>query len=116
MAHWGSPPSAETLLKIFKGRSYVVLAIDEGQGIVVGFITAISDGISCAYIPHLEVREEFRHQGIGSQLVTRMVDKLKHLYMIDLCCDPDVQPFYMKNGFKQCSGMVIRNYDRQRCE
>ena len=37
-------------------------------------------------------------QGIGSELVRRMLDTLKAIYMIDLICDPDVQPFYERLG------------------
>ena len=117
MQHWGIRPSPETLLRILQASSHIILALDdENVDIVVGFITAISDGISCAYISHLEVREEFQGEGIGSELVRRMVDKLKHIYMIDLCCDPELQLFYFNNGFKECPGMVIRNYDRKRCD
>jgi hypothetical protein len=38
---------------------------------------------------------------------------LQHLYMIDLLCDPDVQPFSMRMGMRPATGMLIRNYDRQ---
>ncbi|HSM58313.1 MAG TPA: GNAT family N-acetyltransferase [Candidatus Sulfomarinibacteraceae bacterium] len=111
---WPNPPTPETLLRILQGSDYVVLAL-EGDD-VVGYITAISDGVSCAYIPHLEVRESRRGQGIGSQLVHRMVSRLQGLYMIDLMCDADVQPFYEQLGFQRATGMLIRNYDRQRCD
>jgi hypothetical protein len=33
--------------------------------------------------------------------------------MIDLLCDPDVQPFYGRLGMRPATGMLIRNYDRQ---
>ena len=113
-SHWHKRPSPETLLQILKGSDYVVLAVEEEQ--VLGYITAISDGVSCAYIPHLEVRESRRGEGIGSELVRRMIEQLQHLYMIDLICDAELQPFYERLGFHSYSGMIIRNYERQRCE
>jgi predicted N-acetyltransferase YhbS len=82
----------------------------------VGLITAISDGVSAAYIPHLEVIDTMQGQGIGSELVRRMVAKLRALYMVDLVCDPELQPFYERLGFRPLTAMVIRNYDRQRCD
>jgi predicted N-acetyltransferase YhbS len=82
---------------------------------VIGFITAISDGISCAYIPHLEVLPAYQGQGIGSELVQRMLAKLRQLYMIDLVCDPELQPFYARLGFQPWTAMVLRNHDRQSC-
>ena len=112
---WPNPPSPATHYKILANSAAIVLALDDLRN-VVGFITAISDGISCAYIPHLEVLPAYQGQGIGSQLVRRMLAKLQHLYMIDLVCDTDVQPFYARLGMRPCPAMVIRNVDRQSCE
>ena len=79
-------------------------------------ITAITDGVSAAYIPHLGVVADYQGQGIGSELVNRMIKTLSHLYMIDLVCDDDVAEFYSKLGFKKIQGMAVRRYDRQNCE
>ncbi len=110
---WPDPPSPETHLKILRGSDHVVLALDRDTGAVIGFITAISDGVSAAYIPHLEVLKAYRGEGIGSELVRRMLAQLSHLYMIDLVCDADVQPFYARLGMRPYTAMSYRNYDRQ---
>jgi ribosomal protein S18 acetylase RimI-like enzyme len=110
---WPNPPSPATHLSILAGSAAVVLAREDATGHVVGFITAISDGVSCAYIPHLEVLPAYQGQGIGSELVQRMLVRLRHLYMIDLICDIDVQPFYERLGMRPFTGMILRNYDRQ---
>ncbi len=110
---WPNPPAPETHLRILNGSDAVVLARDDATGAVVGFITAISDGVSCAYIPHLEVLPDYQGRGIGSELARRMLEKVSRLYMIDLLCDPDVQPFYARLGMRPATGMLIRNYDRQ---
>jgi len=110
---WPNPPTPETHLRILEGSDAVMLARDETSGAVVGFITAISDGVLCAYIPHLEVLPEYQGRGIGSELLRRMLERLRTLYMIDLLCDPDVQPFYERLGMRRATGMLIRNYDRQ---
>ncbi|WP_096272119.1 GNAT family N-acetyltransferase [Paucisalibacillus globulus] len=110
---WPNPPSAETHLKLLKNSSYIVLAIDEEVNRVVGFITATSDGVLSAYIPLLEVLPEYKNQGIGKELVSRMLKQLDHLYMIDLCCDEDLVPYYEKFGMFKGTGMILRNYDRQ---
>jgi ribosomal protein S18 acetylase RimI-like enzyme len=114
--HWLHQPTPENLLRILQGSDYIVLAQDQATQQVVGYITAISDGVSCAYIPHLEVHEQFRDQGIGSQLVNRMLAQLNHLYMIDLTCDPELQPFYAQFGLRPSTGMLVRNFDRQLLE
>ena len=111
-AGWPNPPSPTTHYRILANSAAIVLARTD-NGDVVGFITAVSDHVSCAYIPHLEVLPAYQGQGVGSELVRRMVEKLQHLYMIDLVCDPQLQSFYERLGMKAVVGMVIRNYDRQ---
>ena len=110
---WPNPPSPETHLRLLNGSDHVVLAIDERAGRVVGFITAISDGVLSAYIPHLEVLPEYQGQGIGSELMRQMLNRLRDLYMVDLLCDEDIQPFYERLGMRRMLGMAVRNYDRQ---
>lgn len=80
---------------------------------VVGFITAITDHVLSAYIPLLEVLPSYQGQGIGLELVQRMLEKLNSIYMVDLLCDPDLQPFYARAGMQPASGMLVRNYHQQ---
>ena len=79
-------------------------------GQLIGFVTALSDGVLSAYIPLLEVLAEFRSTGIGSELVERLVAEIGPLYMVDVMCDPDVFPFYERLGFRPSTGGVVRNY------
>lgn len=108
---WPNPPSPETHLRVLQGSAHVVLAKDGVN--VVGYITAITDGVLAAYIPHLEVLDSYQGRGIGSELVRLMLEKLRTIYMIDLICDVDVQPFYERLGMMRYTGMIKRNYDRQ---
>ena len=115
---WPNPPSPARHLALLHGSSHVVLAIDRPTGSVdggpvVGFITAVSDGVLAAYIPLLEVLPAWQGQGIGAELVRRMQAQLQRLYMVDLLCDPEVQPFYERLGLHRATGMLLRNYDRQ---
>ena len=110
---WPNPPSPETHLLILEGSDHVVLAVDPGTGQVVGFITAISDGVLTAHIPLLEVLPAYRRSGIGSELVRRMLKQLGHLYAIDLICDTDLQPFYARLEMQPTPAMMVRHYDRQ---
>ncbi len=110
---WPNPPQPAVHLGILQGSSHIVLAIDDQSGQVVGFMTAISDGVSAAYIPHLEVLPVYQQKGIGSELVKHMFDALRQIYMIDLTCDPELQPFYERFGMRPLTAMIFRNYDRQ---
>lgn len=110
---WPNPPSKEMHLNLLRNSDEVILAIDEGSDKVVGFITAITDGVLSAYIPFVEVLKNYRGQGIGKKLFRLMVDRLTDYYMIDLLCDEDLQEFYEKLGMSKAKGMMIRNYRRQ---
>lgn len=110
---WLNRPSPETHWEVLKNSGHVVLAIDEETNRVVGFITAISDGVLSAYIPFLEVLRPYQGRGIGSELMRRMLRKLEGLYMVDLLCDPELESFYRRFGMSPAFGMMVRNYERQ---
>ena len=110
-AGWPNPPDAATHLRLLEDSQHRVLALADDR--VVGFVTAISDGVLSAYIPLLEVLPSFQGQGIGSELVRRLLQELNGLYAIDLMCDPELQPFYERLGFQRGQGMVRRCYENQ---
>jgi ribosomal protein S18 acetylase RimI-like enzyme len=104
---WPDPPTPERHLDILRNSSHVVLALD--GDVVVGFMTAISDGVLAAYIPLLEVRKEARGKGVGTQLAKQMLEQLSSMYMVDLVCDEDVLPFYERLGMRRYTGAILRN-------
>lgn len=108
-AGWPNPPTPETHLRILRRSAHVWLAIDNETGTIVGFVNSISDGVLAAYIPLLEVLPEYRGRGIGGELMRRMLDTLSGLYMVDLLCDEDLQPYYERQGMDRSQGMMVRN-------
>jgi hypothetical protein len=52
-------------------------------------------------------------RGVGKELIRRLLSRLKHLYMVDLLCDADLQPFYEQQGMRLAVGMMLRRYGRQ---
>lgn len=110
---WPNPPDPDTHLKMLENSSKVIIAVDDNWNRVIGFITAISDGVLSAYIPFVEVLPAYKNKGIGSELVNRMLTELGEIYMIDLCCDEDLIPYYERFGMMESTGMVLRNYNVQ---
>ena len=105
---WPKSPSVASHRKMLEGSYRRVLAFADDQ--LVGFVYAISDGVLSAYIPLLEVKPPYQGQGIGGELLRRLVDQLTDLYMIDLVCDPSLIPYYEKQGMSPLAGMAFRNY------
>jgi len=66
-----------------------------------------------AYIPLLEVLPEYQRQGIGRELMQRMLAILDGLYMIDLMSNPSALEFYTNLGMTKEVGMSFKNFDRQ---
>jgi len=109
---WRNPRSPEEHLMLLQGSDHVVMAVDGDTGQVVGFITALTDGIQSAFIPLLEVLPTWQAQGIGSELVRRMLDLLHHYPCVDLTCDTQLQPFYERFGMSRSVGMMLRRYEK----
>jgi len=108
---WPNPPSLARRLDILRGSRHVWIA-REGEE-VVGFVTALDDGVLCAFIPLLEVRPDRQGRGIGTELLCRMQETLADRYAVDAVCDEELVPFYERLGFRAMRAVSLRNYDRQ---
>jgi ribosomal protein S18 acetylase RimI-like enzyme len=106
---WPVPPSPERYLRALQGSELAILAVDEGTGRVVGFVTAVGDGALAAFIPFLEVLPAYRGRGIGSALARRVIERLRDRYSIDLVCDDELVTFYERLGFVQLRAMSRRD-------
>jgi len=107
---WRNPQSPEHHLKILEQSSYFLLAFDDQEDRVVGFITVLTDDIQAVFIPLLEVLPAYQGQGIGSELMKRILNRYAHIPALDLMCDASVQPFYASLGLQKSVGMIRRNY------
>ena len=107
---WAVRPSASALLDHLVRSYRCAIAVDLNGDRVVGFATAISDGLLAAYIPLVEVLPGWHERGIGTELMNVLLEQLKHLYMVDLACEEEVRPFYEKLGMTPARAMIRRNH------
>ena len=95
---------------LLDGSTFFVVAIDNATSQAVGFVTALSDGVNASFIPLLEVLPAYQKRGIGSTLMSKILEKLDPIVNVDLTCDIPMQSFYERFGMLKSNGMVLRKY------
>jgi ribosomal protein S18 acetylase RimI-like enzyme len=89
------------------GSSCALVA--EASESVVGFVRIISDDVSSAYIPMLVVRESFRRQGIGRQLIAAATHGFSNPEITwVLRARAGTEPFWSSMGFRSSSRAMER--------
>jgi aralkylamine N-acetyltransferase len=98
---WKKGDTRKLLDKIIAG-SHCFLAAQE-RGMIIGMGRAISDGVNDAYIQDVTVAGCCRKGGIGSQIIKRLVLRLKkdRFRWIGLIAADGTAGFYEKLGFKK---------------
>ncbi|WP_339216960.1 GNAT family N-acetyltransferase [Solibacillus sp. FSL W8-0372] len=74
---------------------------------LIGFARAVSDGKFRAYIEDVVIHNSYREEGIGTKMVSKLLDELSHIDVISLFCEERLLPFYEKNGFKYSKSQFI---------
>jgi ribosomal protein S18 acetylase RimI-like enzyme len=90
-------PSTDYLQALAAASQRVVVAVDGRQ--VVGFARAITDGLSNGYLSMVVVEESCRGQGIGTQLVERIVGDEPQVTWVLRAGREGAQEFFSKMGF-----------------
>jgi GNAT superfamily N-acetyltransferase len=88
----------------------IIAAWREDQ--LVGIIRVVGDGNSIIYIQDILVRKEAQGQGIGSRLLTEILQLYKNVCQKVLLTDnrPDTAAFYKKLGFTPCNDLGCASY------
>ncbi|MEG1887828.1 MAG: GNAT family N-acetyltransferase, partial [Oscillospiraceae bacterium] len=80
--------------------SFFHIAAYDGDKLI-GYIDSVSNGVTDAYIQDLMVNPDYQGNGIGTELMTRMIAALKerHIYMISVVYEEKLKSFYSRFGF-----------------
>ena len=108
---WPTPRSPAKHLRLLHGSDFVGFARKAESERIVGFVTAVGDGVLSAFIPLLEVLPGYQGRGIGSDLVRRMLALLEGSYIIDLLHDDELVALYERFGMSRRVARALRNRD-----
>lgn len=97
--HESAPDDPELVARIIRGSHCFLIVTLEDE--IIGMGRAISDGASDAYIQDVTIKDEFRKDGLGTKVVSVLVDRLiqDHIEWIGLIAEAGSAPFYRKIGF-----------------
>lgn len=103
-----SKRSAQEQEKIFM-NSYAVVFVYDGDRIV-GVARALSDGVCQAAVYNVALDEEYHGNGIGREMIERLLDQLKGQNIV-LYTHPKTVALYEKFGFRRNkTAMTIYGY------
>ena len=94
--------SPEQLKASFENSYAVCIAYAEGR--IIGTARVLSDGVCNAYLVDVWTLSEFRHKGIASTMIQKLLSQLsgQHIYLQT----DDAEELYAKLGFvEQPTGM-----------
>ena len=83
----------------FGNSMFKCFAYDSGRLIAAG--RALADGRDCSYICDVAVHPDYQGQGLGREVVTKLVDFSKDHKKIILYAAIGKESFYLKLGFKR---------------
>src|SRR5690606_7435407 len=96
---------------VFSNSLYRCFVYDDGR--LVGAGRAVADGGDCSYICDVAVLPTHQGQGLGRQIVGRLVELSRGHKKIILYAVPGKEPFYERFGFRRMRTAMAIFEDQQ---
>ena len=90
---------AADLRLVFSNSLFRCFAFESGSIVAAGRVLA--DGLDCAYLCDVAVLPSHQGQGLGKEVIARLVERSKSHSKIFLYAVPGKEPLYAKFGFKR---------------
>jgi len=90
-------------------RHYAYYTARSENGKLIGYVSALSDGVADAFLLDLMVHPEYQGTGLGEQLVRKSIINMKQtgVQCIHATFNDHLEPFYAKCGFHIFKGGII---------
>ena len=111
VAPLGNKPAAD-LMKVFGNSMFKCFVYSDGH--LVGAGRALADGLDCAYIADVAVHPDHQGKGLGSAIISRLVEMSAGHKKILLYANPGTEGFYGKLGFLRMNTAMAIWRDRDR--
>jgi ribosomal protein S18 acetylase RimI-like enzyme len=95
----------ERIQTMFDNSNLIVTAWD--NDLLVGVSRSITDWVWACYLSDLAVRDEYKKEGIGRQLIRLTKEKVGDQSMVLLLSVPTAMEYYPKVGFKKQESSFI---------
>ncbi len=103
------------LQKSFSNSMFKFFVYEAGKLVAAG--RALADGVDCSYICDVAVHPDYQGQGLGRQVVMKLVEHSRGHRKIILYAAVGKEPFYRKLGFKRmATAMAIFENQAQALE
>jgi GNAT superfamily N-acetyltransferase len=110
-AYWGRTRTREDVAHQV-ATAWRVVGAYTGQGDMVGFARAISDGYDTGYLADVYVLSEHRGQGLAQALVQEMIDNGPGATFRWMLHTRDAHDLYRKFGFAEPDGRLMERPSR----
>lgn len=97
-------------IQLMLDRSQITLGVwDEDH--LIGFSRVITDDRYRAIVDDVVVDEAYRHRGVASQMLEKILKRTEHIEEVMLDCASDLIDFYGRFGFepKDSASLLLRN-------
>ncbi len=104
--YWAEKRSVETVEKSIRNSSCYGVFV-EGENRLVGFARVISDYAATFYLCDVVIDEAYRHNGLGTALVSHIVSLPEYSGLRGILLTKDAHSLYRKFGYEVINGRAM---------
>jgi len=98
---WSRERTLTEVKAVLEHSDFVFAFCEQSSGCLIAFARVLTDRVFKALIFDVIVAPDYRGEGLGQQLMERIIEcpELRSVQDLELYCLPELVPFYEKLGF-----------------